>query len=61
MTSSCEEKYCTTTGALQLPYLWPYCAQLEGDISDQSRGRFDPGLSVPQVGGQNNEGPCWRC
>lgn len=23
--------------------------QLEGEISDQSRGRFDPGLSVPQV------------
>jgi hypothetical protein len=23
--------------------------QLEGDISDQSRGRFDSGLSVPQV------------
>lgn len=23
--------------------------KLEGDISDQSRGRFDPGLSVPQI------------
>lgn len=37
-------------GSVALSHAHPHrCPQLEGDISDLTRGRFDKGLSVPQL------------
>ena len=30
-------------------YFTAFFTQMEGDISDQARGRFDSGLSIPQI------------